>query len=800
MKPLLTFLPILFSLALQAQNDQRKTIEFNSDWRFILGDDLEYVRPSFDDSPWRQLSLPHDWSIEAEFEENGNGRNAWLPGGVGWYRKSFDLSLNAIGQRVELQFDGVYMHSTLWVNGIMVGKQYDGYTSFYFDITSYVKFGEENNLVVRVDNSDQPNCRWYSGSGIYRNVWLTITNPLHIKTWGTYITTPEVSEKLAAVEVLTTIENRGKAASLEIETTIYDPLGKEVARDLSSAEAKGFMEIDIGQQFSIESPNLWSVATPALYKSLSRVLVDGKVVDTYESTFGIRSLKFDSKKGFFLNGENMKMKGVCLHHDGGPLGAAVPIEIWERRLQKLKDIGCNAIRTAHNPPAPEFLDLCDQMGFLVMDEFVDKWGEKESTEVIDNPTFYNPQAFGDEYFDLEWKKNYAETIRRDRNHPSIVIWSVGNENYRPGDPRQNQGLLEYGSFVRSMDPTRPVISGMERGADMKPSDKVADILESTEYMDLIGMNYGEQWVGTIGEANPSKPFVSTESYTYFNSSPEKRFAMIETSPWLDVEAHDYNMGLFLWSGIQYLGESKKWPRMGSNSGIFDIAGFETDRVGLYQSFWSEEPVISISVYEKEADNFEGLGGWGFPATKKTWNIEAKEKVDLVTYTNCETVKLFVNNELIRTQNLSDFSNKIMKWRDVKYETGSVRAEGYNNGVKVCDVEIKTSGKPTKTVFKPYSQEVRAGEIFQAEIYLTDKKGNIVIEEDMELLFSIDGGEILALANGDMYNPLIFKQKEKQNTFKGRCLVIARVDKGAQNLKLTVTGKGIKTKDFNLVIK
>ncbi|WP_111708849.1 glycoside hydrolase family 2 TIM barrel-domain containing protein [Lutibacter citreus] len=796
-----------FSWNLIGQNSNeiqiRKKENFNKNWKFKLDDKGTYSAFEFDDTNWRELSLPHDWSVEAEFSENNSGRNAWLPGGIGWYRKSFSLAEIDKNKHIEIQFDGVYRHSQIWVNGEHVGIQYDGYTSFYFDITPFVHFDKENVIAVKVDNSVQPNCRWYSGSGIYRNVWLTVTNPLHVKNWGTYITTPQVLKEKAVVNIKSTIENFRKLPSnATINTEIFNSEGKKITSNSTEIKADLLKDYEINQVLEISFPKLWSVATPTLYTAITKVVVNGKVVDDYKSTFGIRTIKFDAEKGFFLNGENMKMKGVCLHHDAGVLGAAVPIEVWQRRLKTLKEMGCNAIRTAHNPTAPEFMDLCDEMGFLVMDEFVDKWTNHGDSYMKkkDPNNFFNPQGFADPYFEMEWKNNYSETVKRDRNHPSVVIWSVGNENHSPGTVQQIVGLKKYTSFVRSLDPTRPVISGMERGKDANPNEKVSNIIESCSYMDLVAMNYGEQWCKAIGERKPGKPYVSTESYVYFNSSPEKRFPNIERSPWLDVLDNEHNMGLFLWAGIDYLGESNNFPRLGTDCALMDMAGFRKERSYLYEAFWRDKPMVRIAVYEGGADDFSTSGRWGTPPTNENWNLERGKPYDLVTYTNCESVNLYLNGKKIGNKKLTDFSNFIMKWRKIKFQPGTLKAKGVIAGKEVCEFELKTAGKPHHFDLKIDKTEASPEEVVLIEVFVKDRKGTTVADSSLLLNLSVEGGEILGLSNGDMKDTTSFSNKTSRKTVKGRLLVIAKVNSMLNVSKITVNSVGVKPAAVNIKVK
>ncbi|MDZ8120544.1 glycoside hydrolase family 2 TIM barrel-domain containing protein [Pontiella agarivorans] len=791
MKRLLIFLGITCVLSVHAER-----LNFSSDWKFSLNDPAGAKRADFDDSGWRTLDVPHDWSVEFAFSQENPGRNAWLPGGIAWYRKTVDVPAEDAGKVFEIQFDGVYRHAEVYVNGAFVGRQFDGYTSFYFDITEFVRPGQENVVAVRVDNHDVPNCRWYSGSGIYRQVWLTKKTPVHVKNWGTYITTPEITDRSAEVSVKTELANKGRAETFELETVVFDPAGREVARAVSSGKITS--EFEAKQSLTVENPQRWSVDSPLLYSTESRVKVGGKTVDVYRSTFGIRSFRFDGKKGFFLNGKNMKLKGVCLHHDMGTVGAAVPLEMWERRLRNLKALGCNAIRTAHNPMAPEFMDLCDRMGFLVMDEFVDKWEHhiRPNADPLNDPKFAEPN------FRKEWKKNFEQTIRRDRNHPSVIIWSVGNENYPAGSEKQNQGLKEYCNFVRTIDPTRPVVSGMERGLDKDPSEKVDDILESTQYMDLIGMNYGEQWVKRIGHRNPGKAFVSTESYVYYNSTEFKRWDLVERSPWFDVLENEFNAGLFLWSGTRYLGEvskSKDWPRInGGSSALLDMASFKTVNGYFYEALWSDRPTVSIAVYD-EMKPIESFRCWGSPARRMIWNFKNGESLNLVTFTNCEFVELYLNGRKIGKQKLSDFSNRIMNWYDIEFEPGELKAVGINNGKPVCEFSLQTAGEPARIKATADRETIRPGGVVQVEVQLTDEAGVPVKHDDRLLSFSVRGGEVLGLDFGTMGAEDHFTEKKHRRTDEGRCLAIVKGG-SAEAVQIRIESKGLAPVELQIPVE
>lgn len=577
---------------------------------------------------------------------------------------------------------------------------------------------------------------------------------------------------------------------------LYDPQGKEVGRSESNTTVGANQQTVVSQTLTVAAPVLWSTESPNLYSAVSRVKVGDKVVDEYPGSFGIRDIRFDAQQGFFLNGKNMKLKGVCLHHEAGVLGAAVPDAVWQRRLKNLRSIGCNAIRTAHNPVAPEFLDLCDRLGFLVMDEFVDKWVHK----VRPNADPLIDPAFAEPHFEIEWEKNFRETIRRDRNHPSVIIWSVGNENNPPGEEEENRRTKLYRDFVRSIDTTRPVVSGMERGKDKLPSEKVDDILETCEFMDLIAMNYGEQWVRRIANRNPGKPFVSTESYTYFNSTEEKRFANLERSPWIDVIENDSNMGLFLWVGIDYLGEVSgrhfRWPAIGVDCGLFDYAGFRKPSSYLYESFWSDEPMVYLAVYTSDPDDFSDSGRWGWPPMNETWNLPEGSDVNLACYSNCDFVELFLNGRKLGTQRMADFKSQIMKWRKIDYQPGTLRAVGIRDGQAACEFELHTTGPPERIEFTADAETLKTGGTAHLEVSVLDADGNRVTDQEVELNFQVEGGgEVLGLDNGDVHSHHHALVKDRCPTHEGRCLAIVRAGDFPGTFAVTVSAKGISQKKF-----
>ncbi|MBN1181873.1 MAG: glycoside hydrolase family 2 protein, partial [Bacteroidales bacterium] len=614
MKSYLTIITLALCFLLnQCQNigtGFRITDKFTSNWKFFLGDIDNANNPDFIDSSWRVLNLPHDWSIEGEFSANhpatpGGGA---LPGGIGWYRKSFHISECDSNKLIFIDFDGVYMNSEVWINGNYLGKRPNGYISFRYELTPYLKYGDKQNVIaVKVDNSKQPNSRWYSGSGIYRNVWLVKTGKTYIGHWGTFITTPEITKEIAKVNIETTLKDQSnKSLKALLITSIFDDKGKKVGEASSEISAFADNVSKITQEINIKHPVLWSIDNPYLYKAISKVIVSNETVDLYETNFGIRYFNFDSEKGFSLNGKPMKILGVCNHHDLGCLGSAINTRAIERQLEILKDMGCNSIRTSHNPPAPELLQLCDKMGFLVMDEAFDIWKKSKTT--------YDYGLYWDEWH----KKDLENFILRDRNHPSVIIWSIGNEILEQWDTSGIRMVQELYHYTHSIDSTRPITT-----ANNPPSPW--NNLTIPMIVDLIGYNYAHNDYEKFPENFPGHKFIATETTSslatrgeydmpsdsirrwpirwdlpFNEGNPDNTCSSYDncSTPWGSthsealkiIKKHDYLSGLYIWTGFDYLGEPTpySWPSRSSYFGIIDLAGFPKDAYYMYQSEWTDK--------------------------------------------------------------------------------------------------------------------------------------------------------------------------------------------------------------------
>lgn len=826
-------------------NDRRQ--DFTAGWTFHLGDDSAASRPDYDDTAWRILNLPHDWAIEGEFSRDnpsGTGGGA-LPGGIGWYRKTFTVDKADEGKRLYIDFDGVYMNSEVFINGHSLGVRPYGYVSFSYDLTPYIKWGGKNVVAVRVDNGEQPNSRWYSGCGIYRNVWLTKLNPVHIAQWGTFITAEDVSKNSARLNIRTKIQYDAAAqlqdsvkqadgtyvvfdseivplADVVLQSRLMDAEGNVVGEVASELQVIPTCLNEVEQEIVVKNPNLWSVNTPYIYK-VNSILIDkitGKVLDNYCTNTGIRTFRFDAQKGFILNGERLKINGVCMHHDLGCLGAAVNIRAIERQLEILQEMGCNGIRCSHNPPSPELLDLCDRMGFIVMDETFDMWRKRKTAH--DYSRYFN-----------EWhERDLTDLILRDRNHPSVFIWSIGNEvleqwsdakadtltleqanlilNFghdqsmlaKEGEMSVNSLLTKkLADMVKALDSTRPVTAGCN---EPNPNNH----LFRSGALDLIGFNYHDDWFAGVPEKFPGKPFIVAESVSALMTRGYYRMPSDETvicperwdKPYFDdsfscssydnchvpwgnshegtmrhVKNNDFISGQYVWTGFDYLGEPTPygWPARSSYFGIVDLAGFPKDVYYLYQSEWHpEKKVLHL-----------------FPH----WNWTPGQDIDMwAYYNNADEVEFFVNGESqgVRTKGKDDFH---VVWR-VKYEPGVVKVVSRKDGKAVLEKEIHTAGEPAQIRLTADRNEIKSDgrDLSFVTVEVLDKDGNLCPNADNQIMFDVQGaGFIAGVDNGSPVSMEKFKADHRK-AFYGKCLVVVQSDGKSGGIKLTATSEGLKT--------
>jgi beta-galactosidase len=767
-----------------ADTQMLRRSSFDSDWKFLLGDPAGAQAVTLDDRAWRTLDVPHDWSIEGPFSHDApaKGNGGYLPTGIGWYRKSFTLPSAAADKRVGIEFDGVYQRSEVWINGVSLGMRPYGFISFSYDLTPHLHRGKSNVVAVRVDNSLQPNCRWYSGSGIYRHTWLRITHPVHAAQWGVCVRTPSVTAQNASVEVSTRVLNRSvRTADLDVLTEILDSSGAVVQHDHSTQHVVASHEAISSATVILASPKLWSPATPQLYQARVTLVADGSPVDTETTSFGIRDVRFDVDRGLLLNGEHIKMNGVCIHGDGGSVGTAVPERVWERRLGLLREMGCNAIRLSHNPPAPELLDMLDRMGFLVMDEAFDEWKQ---------PKGQTPLYGYHKYFD-EWsERDLTAMIERDRNHPSIVLWSAGNEVPDQSDSQGPSTLQRLKDIIQRSDSTRPITVACDQIA---AEPKVA-LPEFLEKLDIVGYNYVDRWrdrrekfYSIDRHAYPQRRFVGTESVALLGArgayvlDPAAKF-LFERASNTEIEVeqlqkfiqtYDYVSGDFIWTGIDYIGESF-WPAHVAPTGPLDTCGFKKDSFYFYQSLWTDRPVLHLSPH---------------------WNWQGREGeiISVTCFTNCNTVELFLNGKSLgekgfafprpgmtqtyghyppRARALQTTADLHLTW-DVPYAPGTLRAEGTKDGKVIQTIEARTTGAPSQLELLTDRSQIRMapGDVAHIIVRVLDDRGHLAPTADNAITFELQGeGRILGVDNGrpDSHEPY---KANSRSAFNGLALVL-----------------------------
>jgi beta-galactosidase len=784
-----------------AKDELRSRDNFGQNWKFLPGDEPGAYEITYDDKGWRELELPHDWSIEGEFSADhpatpGGGA---LPGGIGWYRKTFSLDTKDQDKLIFIDFDGVYRNSKVWINGQLLGERPNGYISFRYDLTPYLKFGNSTNVVaVRVDNSLQPNSRWYSGSGIYRNVWIVRTSKICVDHWGTFITTPAVTEEKAEVTISVTLANKtGSSGDVTLITDFYDPRNRKVGSVRTDTLLDGNTSLLINEKLSIKKPELWSVENPVLYSARTRVQINRKVTDEYITDFGIRHFRFDAEKGFLLNGKQVKIKGVCNHHDLGCLGAAINTRALERQLELLKGMGCNAIRTSHNPPAPELLDLCDRMGFIIMDEAFDMWKK--------NKTPYDYSLYWDEWHERDLK----DFMIRDRNHPSIFIWSIGNEILEQWDTSGIRMVQEIYQLARSVDTTRPIVT-----ANNPPSP--TNNLNIPMVTDLIGYNYAHREYEKFPQVFPGQKFIGTETTSalatrghydmpsdsirrwpvwwdkpFNEGNPDNTVSAYDhvSAPWGStheetwkvIKKHDYLSGMYIWTGFDYLGEPTPygWPSRSSYFGIIDLAGFPKDAYFMYKSEWTSEPVLHI-----------------FPH----WNWNEGDSIDIWAYFNCDEVELFLNGESQGVKK-KEGDNLHVMWR-LAYKPGIIRAEGRTRGETVLTREIKTAGEPAGIALSSDRSDISANgkDLSFITVEVLDKDGTLVPNAGNLISFSLKGDAFIAgVDNGSQTSHEPFKASYRK-AFNGKCLLVVQAGKSAGDVIVSARSEGLREAELRLKLK
>ena len=789
---LFTFSPVRAQVSF---GDARK---FNDDWLFSLSDDTTAVAAAFDDSGWRRLALPHDWSIEGRLSPALASCTGYLPGGIGWYRKHFTLTDTAA--RYYIYFEGVYNRSEVYLNGHLLGKRPNGYISFLYDMTPYLKPGD-NVLSVRVDHSRYADSRWYTGSGIYRDVWLVTAPEIHLAQWGIAYRAGELTDKRASIEVDIAVEKHTSTRDrLEVTAVLYDTAGKQVAQGRARV-ADG--DEGISKQsltLRIAAPHRWSLGDPYLYTLRTELRRNGERVDGCEVKAGLRTLAFDANMGFALNGEWMKVKGVCLHHDAGMLGAVVPPEVWRRRLENLKQIGVNAIRMSHNPQAPVVYDLCDELGLLVIDEASDEW-EFAKRKWIEGWNVGTPGFQGTDDFFEEWiERDVTDMVRRDRNHPCIFLWSIGNEVDYPNDPyshpildgskisqpmfggydseapdaaRIGEIAKRLAACVRAVDRSRPV-TGALAGVVMS---------NQTEYpqaVDIVGYNYTEDRYDEDHKTYPERIIYGSENRP-------------DIDAWFAVRDREFIFGQFIWTGTDYLGESGPWPSRGFYTGLLDFGSFEKPRGWFRATLWSDRPVTYIGTYSKA--DYLSVDAWDI------WNYEPGDTVRVVCYTNAPQARLLLDGREAGAMKPYDPVTGIICW-DVPYAPGELRAEGCDTAGRVLSsYTIRTSGRPYALRVTADRTELSAD---RATAHLTvevvDEKGVVVKLGDNDITCTVEGPARLLGLEGSDNSDMGDYTDNRQRAYHGRLLAYVQTTGDTGDVCVKFTSPLLKTARIELTVK
>ncbi len=809
-------------------NKKVRTALFDDNWRFVKDNPAGAENPSFDDSKWRIVDLPHDWSIEDLPNQNGDSivgpfskasigkmGTGYTIGGTAWYRKSFVIDKADKDKITYLQFDGVYMNSDVWINGKHIGNHPYGYTSFYYDITPYLNpAGQSNVVAVQVKNEGK-NARWYSGSGIYRHTWLTLVNQTHIGMWGVYISTPVATEKTAEINVITTLTNSGKENSpVTLQVQIIDPSGKLVGMAKNISVIPSGSSTDIKQRVTLDSPALWSTEKPNLYQAKVTVINENKEMDNVVTTFGIRSIHFDAQTGFTLNGKSMELKGGCYHHDNGPLGSAAIDRAEERKIELLKNAGFNAIRCSHNPPSPYLLDVCDRLGMLVIDEFADMW---EKPKV-------SPEDYS-KYIKANWKTDLGSMVLRDRNHPSVIMWSIGNEIPEAADTSGLRIAKSLAAEVHRLDPTRAVTEAMvDFMAFMTGKSGWDKQASHMALLDVVGYNYRFMDYEKDHVKYPNRIIVGTETM------PPLSF-----ENWQAVEDLPYVIGNFSWTAMDYLGEAgtgiprlvdiptgksaagsnpmaalmqffspDSWPMFVNFQGDLDLIGNPKTPYYYQHVVWRENKVEMFVHKPIPAGKKEITSLWGFPDELKSWNWPGHEgeKMQVHVYTRSKLVKLELNGKPVGEQAVDD-NKTITASFEVPYEPGTLTARCFDDSMETASETIKTVGKPAAIRLKADRSAIKAdrNDLSYIMVEITDAEGNIVpYANDVLVNFEVIGnGEIAGVGSGSPTDMSSFQQPRKK-TWQGRCLAILRPKGEPGKITLNAKADGLQESSVEITTK
>jgi beta-galactosidase len=791
---------LLFSVSIFAQKQARIVEDFNKNWNFKLGDHPTAIQANFDAKDWRTLQLPHDWSIEGTFDKDSKTKQAqgFLPAGKGWYRKTFTVPASFKSKTIWIEFDGVFKNSEVFINGHSLGIRPNGYISFSYDLSEFLNFGQPNIIAVKVDNDAQPNSRWYTGSGIYRNVRLVIAEKLHVDEWGTFVTTPEISKEKASVHLEVKIKNASEnQKEFKLVSSILDKNNKEVVKAESIEKITSNSSSTTIQNFTLNKPILWDTENPYLYKIVTKIYEKEILVDNYETPLGVRFFDFDAEKGFSLNGKPTKILGVCLHHDNGALGAVENIHAVRRKLTLMKEMGANAIRMSHNPHSLEMMQLCDQMGFIVQDEAFDVWKKKKVTNDYHKD------------WDAWHKQDLEDFIKRDRNHPSVMMWSIGNEIREQFDSTGIAITRELAKIVKSLDITRPVTSALTENVIEK------NFIYQSGALDLLGFNYkhedykdfptrfkGQKILASESvsaletrghydfpdgiKAWPTKhgaPFDGNADWTVSAYDQVKSYwGATHEENWKTIKKQDFMAGTFIWTGFDYIGEPDPYPYPARSSyfGIVDLAGLPKDVYYMYQSEWITKPVLHI-----------------FPH----WNWKKDQEVEVwAYYNNADEVELFLNGKSLGTKSKQNDDLHI-SWK-VKFEPGTIKAISRKNGKVVLEKEIHTAGEASKIDLKTDKTTIKKDtyDLVYVTVSIVDKDGNLLPNAADLINFEVTGGgKLVGVDNGYQANLDSFKVNSCK-LFNGKCIAIIQSNGKKENIQLKAVNSGLPFSIIEVKVK
>ena len=790
------------AIHLSAQVSFGEPVKINDDWQFKNKDYSDEFNSKPDNENWRIVNLPHDWSVEGPHSPDLASCTGYLPGGIGWYKKTLSIPAEDKGKLIYIYFGGVYCNSEVWVNNHLLGKRPNGYVSFMYDMTPYLKIGGENTILVKVDHSKSADSRWYTGSGIYRDVYLIKANPVHIDQWGVSCSAANISSKQATLNIKTAVKN--STAAQATVTVLQKVTQKGDSKVIATVQKVITVQPNsVGNatiELKVNSPRIWSLNNPNLYEVHTSVIQNKKEIDSNTLQTGIRSIVFDPNKGFSLNGVSMKLKGVCLHHDAGVLGSAVPKQVWEKRLRTLKEMGCNAIRTSHNPQDEVFYDICDEIGLMVMDEAFDEW-EFPKRKWIEGWNAGKPGYDGYATYFNEWgEKDITDMVMKHKNQPSIIMWSIGNEVDYPNDPYSHPILDKEGigqksvagykpnqpdaarlgviakklvACVKSVDTTRPV-TGALAGVVMS---------NHTDYpfaLDITGYNYTENRYKQDHEQYPKRVIYGSENRHDLNA-------------WEYVKNNDYVAGQFLWTGIDYLGEAGQWPSRGFTTGLLDLCGNKKSLAWYRESLWSKKPMVYIGTATGNRRN-------SLNNLSANWNYKPDETITVGCFTNCEKVILKLNGDIISNEPTTDPETGGKSWK-VPYKAGILSVTGLNQNKEVATYELRTSEQPEVIECKSEVQTLKGkDDVALIELTITDKNGVPVYLSDNEITCRISGpARILGLENGDM-SDMVDHRKNILRVYHGRLMAYIQATGNNGKVDIQFTSNWLKPANISFEIK